>query len=61
MRVNNFTVDIEILHLAKIKNKKIERFPVTMSTKNSVTTIKFKDTIIMFFDILKIRFNKNYF
>jgi hypothetical protein len=61
MYVNNFTIDIELLHLAKIHHQKINKLPVIMNHQKHTTTIKLKDIIVMFFDILKIRFNKNYF
>lgn len=61
MCINNFTIDIELLRLAQIHHQKISKLPVVMNTTKNTTTIKLKDVIIMFFDILKIRFNKNYF
>lgn len=61
MQVNNFTIDIELLHLAKINKQKIGKLFVTMTAQKNTTTIKLRDVVIMLFDILKIRFNKNYF
>ncbi len=57
---NNFTIDIEILHLAKKYNQKTAKLLVYSKNVNKDSTIKIIDIILMMFEILKIRFNKNY-
>jgi len=47
--------------MAKIHKQKILKILVEMKKDTHASTIKIKDIIIMCFDILKIRFNKNYF
>jgi len=59
--IDNFTIDIELLYMAKIHKQKILKILVEMKKDTHASTIKIKDIIIMCFDILKIRFNKNYF
>ncbi len=56
----NFTIDIEILHLAKKYNQKMAKLLVDSKNINKDSTIKIVDIILMMFEILKIRFNKNY-
>ena len=56
----NFTIDIEILHLAKRYNQKIAKLLVYTKNINKDSTIKLIDIFIMVLEILKIRFNKNY-
>jgi len=50
----NFTIDIELLYLAKITKTKIAKVPVTHS-KQKFSTIKIFDIIKMGFELLKIR------
>jgi dolichyl-phosphate beta-glucosyltransferase len=56
----NFTIDIEILHLAKKYDQKIAKLLVYTRNINKDSTIKLVDIIVMMIEILKIRFNKNY-
>lgn len=57
-RLNGFGFDVEILFLAKKFNYKIKEIPVTWknSAKHSKVSIM-KHSIMMFFDLLRIRFN----
>jgi len=57
----NFTIDIELLYLAKILKQRVSKVEVMAGNEKNTSTIKIKDVIIMLFEILKIRFNKNYF
>lgn len=57
----NFTIDIELLYLAKIFKKNICKLIVDINYDKGSSTIKVKDIILMIIEILKIRFNKNYF
>ncbi len=54
LKSNNFTIDVEILHLAKITNSKIKTIDVVHS-KQETTTIKIFDILRMGFELLKIR------
>jgi len=58
---NNFTIDVELMYLAKINKQKIIKVLVDPKMSKDTSTIKIKDIIIMIIEILKIRFNKNYF
>ena len=53
--LNHFSFDVELLYIAKNKYK-IKEFPVVwVNSKES--KVEMKDSIRMFFDILKVRFN----
>jgi dolichyl-phosphate beta-glucosyltransferase len=56
----NFTIDIELLYLAKLYNMKMAKLLVYSRHINKDSTIRIKDIILMLLEILKIRFNKNY-
>lgn len=56
----NFTIDIELLYLAKINHQKITKLLVWNKNVNKDSTIKIIDIFTMMIEILKIRFNKNY-
>lgn len=58
---DNFTIDIELLYLAKILKQRIMKVLVSIENEKNISTIKIKDIMIMLMEILKIRFNKNYF
>lgn len=57
----NFTIDIEILYMAKILKQRVFKLNVKAGDERNASTIKIKDIIIMLIEILKIRFNKKYF
>jgi dolichyl-phosphate beta-glucosyltransferase len=57
----NFTIDIELLYLAKILKQNVCKLIVDTNYDKKSSTIKIKDIIIMLIEIFKIRFNKNYF
>jgi dolichyl-phosphate beta-glucosyltransferase len=56
----NFTIDIELLYLAKLYNMKMAKLLVYSRHINKNSTIRIKDIILILLEILKIRFNKNY-
>ena len=57
-KINRFTIDVEIIFLAKKLNFKIAEVGVRWkNNKNSKVKI-LKDSIVMFTDLLRIRFTK---
>ena len=49
------------LYLAKVLKQNVCKLEVDINYDKGSSTIKIKDIIIMLIEILKIRFNKNYF
>ena len=56
--INGFSIDVEILYLAKKLNLKVFEKGVIWSNSPSSTVNLFYDPLIMFIDILKIRLKK---
>ena len=56
--INGFSIDVEILYLAKKLNLKVFEKGVIWSNSSSSTVNLFYDPLIMFIDILKIRLKK---
>ena len=56
--INRFCIDVEILFLAKKKNHKIYEVGINWKNDKLSSVNLFKDSIIMFFDLLRIKFKK---
>lgn len=56
-RLNRFAFDVELLFISKKKNLSIKELPITWKNDGLSKVSPFKDSIDMFVDLLKIRFN----
>lgn len=57
-RVNRFSTDVEILYLAKIKNISVFEEGITWNNNRNSSVSLIYDPILMFIDLLKIKFRK---
>lgn len=56
-RIDGFGFDIEIIYLAKKKGYRVVEVPVSWVNRGKSRVSIIKDSLIMFFDIFRIRFN----
>jgi len=56
-RLNRWGFDVELLFIAKKRGLKVKEMPITWSNEGQSKVNPFKDSIDMFFDLIRIRFN----
>ena len=64
VKINGFAFDVELLHIASLKNFNIKRFPINLRIQNDISTVKIiPQAFLMFVDLFRIKYyqHKGYY